>query len=75
MRIKELERSRSPGKAGKKSKMSLKQEKEFKAQQKHKQEVNFKIRRADKNLRIFFEEVKAVLSKPDEDYVISGLNF
>lgn len=53
--------------------MSLKQEKEFKAEQKRKQEINIKIRRADKNLKALFMAIKQIMNKPDEDYIIPGL--
>ena len=53
--------------------MSLGAQKEFKMEQKRKQEINFKIRRADKNIRIFFEEIKKILGKDEEETVITDL--
>lgn len=67
MRIRELEKSKSPGK---KQRMSLKQEKEYKAEQKRKRDINIKISKAEKNLKSLFDDWKHILQKADEEMLI-----
>lgn len=67
MKIREMSQNQSPQKT---KKMSLGAQKEFKAEQKRKSEINFKIRRAEKNTKLFFDEVKKILSKPEEEIII-----
>ena len=53
--------------------MSLGAQKDFKQEQRRKSEVNFKIRRADKNTKLFFDEIKKILGKAEEEKVIKDL--
>ena len=70
MRIKELEKSKSPEK---KQRMSLKQEKEYKAEQKRKRDINIKISRAEKNLKTVFDDWKHYLQKAEEELLVSDV--
>ena len=70
MRFKELEKSKSPQK---KQRMSLKQEKEFKAEQKRKRDINIKISRAEKNLKTVFEDWKHLLQKAEEELLVADV--
>lgn len=50
--------------------MSLKQEKEFKAEQKRKRDINIKISRAEKNIKTVFDNWKQLLQKADEEHIL-----
>lgn len=70
MRVKELEKSKSPQK---KQRMSLKQEKEHKAEQKRKRDINIKISRAEKNLKSVFDDWKHLLARDDLEFIVPGV--
>lgn len=52
-------------------KISLADQKAQKERAKSKSEVNIKIKRAEKNIKLLFAELKKVLDKPDEDIVFN----
>lgn len=52
-------------------KISLADQKAQKEAAKSKSEVNIKIKRAEKNVKLLFAELKKVLDKPDEDVVFN----
>jgi hypothetical protein len=71
IRIKENAKAKPVEKLGKK--MSLGAQKEYKAELKRKQEIQMKIRKADKNFKGFEEEVKKILHRPGEELIIPEL--
>jgi hypothetical protein len=41
---------------------------------KTKSDINIKIKKAEKNIKIFFTEIKKLLDKPDDDLLLPGSN-
>ena len=52
-------------------KVSLADQRAQKEAAKSKSEVNIKIKRAEKNIKLLFVELKKVLEKPNEDVVFN----
>ena len=54
-------------------KMSLGAQKEHKLEAKRKQDIQIKIRRAEKNFRAFLNDIKKITEKADEEIVMPDL--
>jgi len=54
-----------------KKNLSITEKNKLKAEHKRKSELNLKIKKAEKNIKVFFASAKKILEKDEEELIIS----